>query len=446
MTCTLFFIAGEFLDTLSDQTHIQIRGEVEQLKKLRENAAYKPHDILMLNQAINLFEPPPPDTSPAPEPQLSKYQAYLQHLFMKADQNPHFCTKVKKVFEKMRLQAGTGVDFTFLLTLVLDLQSYNLNQYQPIARFVTELSRSSYPEFGLLVCDVLLERVRRGIERDGIAFHQRQLCEVRFVAELCAAELMPLKVVFDTCQLILSLGYQSPTMFLIKVEGPRAPRITVKPADWFRVELVCCLLDTVCPALVHGQPVVDIAQVQHVLVWLQLFCLIRAPIPSSVAFRVDELLTLYDREKIEGTIRLDTKELMKDFTGKGAQRQEYKSPYTAVPAKPPPLQIVRATKPVKKPTEEEEYDSDPEGDDSEKHFLRELAEFKEELEQEKQATNRKKIATPMFELLKTDGGQRPSLRMTPNGPPPEFQVVIPKGNKSETIAFVLPPQPPQSPQ
>jgi hypothetical protein len=49
MTCTLFFIAGEFLDTLSDQTHIQIRGEVEQLKKLRENVAYKPHDILMLN-------------------------------------------------------------------------------------------------------------------------------------------------------------------------------------------------------------------------------------------------------------------------------------------------------------------------------------------------------------------------------------------------------------
>jgi hypothetical protein len=162
-----------------------------------------------------------------------------------------------------------------------------------------------------------------------------------------------------------------------------------------------------------------------------------------VAFRVDELLTLYEREKFEGAVRLDTKEALKDFTGKGAPRQEYKSPYTAIPAKPPPLQIVRAARPVKKPTEEEEYDSDPEGDDSEKHFLRELAEFKEELEQEKQATNRKKIATPMFELLKTDGGQRPSLRMTPNGPPPEFQVVIPKGNKSETIAFTLPPQPPQ---
>jgi hypothetical protein len=452
MICTLLFVAGEFLDALSDQTHIQIRSKLEDLKKLRESVAYKAHDILMLNQAISLFEPAPPDTSPAPEPIYNRYQAYVQSLFLKADNSRTFLSKARKVIEKMRMQeAVTKVDLPFLLRLVLDLQAYSIYQYQVIAKFVSDFSKTN-PEFYLLVCDTLLERVRRGIERHSRYFRQQQLCEVRFVAELCAADVLPMKVGLETCALILAHDLQRPTTFIIRIESARAPRIQRTTSDWFRVELVCFLLGGLVEALVVA--VREDAEIRflarYILVWVQLFCFVRTPIPSAVAFAVDELLAQVGEKLLIEPIRYDSLDdlkrdqpLFNEVRTKCSWANPYQLQRTAAvtPRPPPPRTEVRRSQ------EEEDYDSDGDGDGgSERQFLRELAEFREDMEHESRAQGAsvKKSLPPMLELMKTDQAQRPAQRMTATGPPPEFQVVVPKGSGKgghETIAFSLPPPP-----
>jgi hypothetical protein len=274
---------------------------------------------------------------------------------------------------------------------------------------------------------------------------------VRFVAELCAADVLPLRVGLETCALILAHDLQKPTTFIIRIESARAPRIQRTPSDWFRVELVCFLLGALVDPLVttmRDDPEIRVLA-RYILVWVQLFCFVRTPIPSSVAFAVDELLTQFEEKPLlTDSIRYDSLDdlkkdqpLFNDFKTKCSWLNPYLLQRTAyVPPRPPP-----ARPEVRRSQEEEDYDSDGDGNGgSERQFLRELAEFREDMEHESRAqgSSAKKSLPSMLELMKMDQAQRPAQRMTASGPPPEFQVVVPKGSGKgghETITFSLPP-------
>jgi hypothetical protein len=433
MMCTLFYGAGKFLDTLCDATHIRMSNCVERLKKLRDSIAFQAHVSLLLTQAVQIFEPPPEDNARIPEPAMNRYQAYLQSLFMKADQK-NFSQKVRRVIEKMMMQSAvTKVDQQFLLHLILtDLPSYNVSLYQHLAKFIADFQRVS-PEICLAVFDVLLERIRRGVECDKVAFRQRQICEVQFLAQLIDAGVLPFAVGFDVCCLILGLGQQNPSLFVIRVER-KGHHIAIGASDFFKATLVCALLDALVLYISENPDIQDYAI--NLLVWLQLFCIVRSPIPPVVAFQVGDLVDRFEAQKVFAReMRFESIEAFKrfdfsrwDFSGRPYAMQELGD--QARPARkivpPPPV------------SDDEDYDSDNDDEDREAAFERELAELKEEFDEESRAQGQvsSKITLPV-ELLGTEPVAKPIATMTRFGPPKDFQVVVAKGRKNEIVPITL---------
>jgi hypothetical protein len=93
-----------------------------------------------------------------------------------------------------------------------------------------------------------------------------------------------------------------------------------------------------------------------------------------------------------------------------------------------------------KKRDDDSSDDDEDADaESEAAFKRELDDVKEQFEQDRKARplnpSARKIAVPI-ELLTADP-PKTMPKMTALAPPAEFTVIVPKGNKSETITFPI---------
>jgi hypothetical protein len=354
---------------------------------------------------------------------------------MKADQK-NFSQKAKKVIDKMLMQSMvTKVDSAFLLRLILDLQAYATTAYSHIARFLGDFSRTS-PDICIFVCDVLLERIRRGVECDHVAYRQRQLCEVRFLAELVVAEVLPFQIAIDVCRLILGLGQPNPSSYLIKVEGSNVKRklqIEYSHADFFKAEMICAILEVLVPCIKTGPNLAELAY--PIVVWLQLFVLVRAPIPPITCFRIGDLIDNLEYQKVfQLPIRYDTIEELKQVHPAQWPLLQTSNPYE-MDKVPPRTTSTKRTTTMPMESDDESYDSEND-QQCEAAFLAELAEFKQEMEHESVPDRNRRVVVPL-ELLNTTNPPKPVERQERHGPPREFQFVVEKGKKTETIVINL---------
>lgn len=298
MLSVVMFNAGRYLGThCGDIPHAQIDKIISFLKTIKKRWQYKHHVQMTIDQMIDVIEAPETsDSKPMVHvPEMNKYQAYMQFVLMKSEPK-NFAAKAKKVAEKMiDRQQTTKVDINFLIGLVLDLSCYSYDQYPGIAKFVHDFS-AEYPEFGQGIVDILMERIRRGIECNKARTRQQQQCEIAFLAELVNADVVDLDVVSNTVMLILSLDQTYPVPFLISVQGPRkkSNKINSQPSDFFKATLVCSLLEGVLPTIREKQRTTWRQQwnnaIHEMMYWLQCFLLVRSPVPADVVFIVSDLM------------------------------------------------------------------------------------------------------------------------------------------------------------
>ncbi|KAH0789735.1 regulator of nonsense transcripts 2 [Histomonas meleagridis] len=444
MACTLIFNAGKFLNNLSDRTHIQILSIIEKLKSLK-SFIFQPHVLLLVDQAIEMFEPKGnEEVNPnINEPIYNKYQAYAIHVFQQI-YTKGYISKAIKTVEKMWLSSNvTHVDQAFVIQLVLDLPNYSIEQLSSLATFVSRFSYD-YPEFGLAISDILLERIHRGIERDNISFRQRQLYEIRFLAELIIQQVIPLEVAFTTITLILSLNQPDPLTYLISINN-KYKCVQPNTNDFFKVKLVCELLSSLIGVICKSLKDYNIQMmVQQVFYHLQIFCLIRTPIPSETAFNVSDVIELYER-KYNNNNQLNTSYKVKQIESiNETVRSELNnanvkfitySPYTIKPSMVKTQVSHQVNFNLSDDDSDNESESENEFDEvGEKNFLRELNEFKEEFQKNKKQP--KDITIPIELLSNSNVQLGPEDKMTIYGPPANFNVCVPhKGNSSHIISF-----------
>jgi hypothetical protein len=280
---------------------------------------------------------------------------------------------------------------------------------------------------------------------------------VKFLAALVEVGALNPSIIISTAALILGLNQPNPGNHIIRVQRPKRAEerreIVGNPGDFFRVSLVCALMTSALPALLlhfNGERGEYVASgIQRIVSWVQLFCLIRAPIPAYIALDIADLLERYQASEFQRFI--ETFERLDQISSIAAYMADQKffvfedlGPY-GVPIVQTTLgQRVEQNRPRIDVLELDEESSETDDEaESEAAFRREMDELKEQLEQERKAQTLnsvgRKIAFPI-ELLKpnqeSQNGAMP--KMTTLAPPAEFQVTVPKGSKSETMVFKWP--------
>ncbi|OHT13675.1 MIF4G domain containing protein [Tritrichomonas foetus] len=463
MACTLILTAGKFLDGFCDQTRISMSHAINRMKELKEKDVYQPHIYVLINQVIALFEPEDANGPSIPVPTINKYQAYAQHV-LQSTNHKNYIKNTKKVLDKMWQQSEvTGVTPNYIITQILDLTSFGIYQLPSLAALVADIAKTHY-EFGQSLVDILLERIRRGIERDSFSYRQRQILEVRFLAELANQNLINYLICIQTALLILSLKMPNPSNYMIQVKGRTCP---LKMSDFFKARLVCEMIDSLMPTLKkHCQkphdnqqqtPVQSPQQQQqqkmnmnhnnnydshlvqsfsNILLHLQLFCLIRSPVPPQTAFEISDLLDKLEFFNIDGTRRYET--IQDEFLRSTVKQIRFftTSPFAINQA---PSQVPSRSTSYKA-SSSEDSSSDEEIDESEALFAKKLNEIKEEFRAQEKAQNQKKrdITIPINLMAKV-GTEKTNLsdseKMTPFGPPADFNIVVPKGDRTTTLSF-----------
>lgn len=449
MACTLIYNSGKFLYELSDSTHSQMCSIVQTLKKLRDTVVFQPYVLLLVNKSIEMFEPTEKSISSS-QPMYNKYQAYAINLLQQLSCKQNLTKSQTKAFEKLWQNSNvTHVDQMFVIQQILNVQSYSASQYSALSNFVFNISKS-YPEFGITISDILLERIHRGIEIDNTLFRQKQLLEIRFLGNLIISQVIPLYIAFQTIQLILSLDQPNPSNSLIKINN-KFKYIKPQPSDFFKVKLVCALLETLVKYIkkevissIRSDNSIIPKLLKQSFLHLQIFCLIRMPIPFTTADDISDLLDLYEKlynYNLPYSNQIERIESL-DFARSEMQKCELNdfitySPYAfSAPQKTLNISYTFSDSDDEE-VEDEDEDENLEYDPGEKDFLRELNDYKEELNSGVRKTQTKNIVIPIELLTKTPVQQiAPSERMTKNGPPKNFTICVHKnGNKQETITF-----------
>ncbi|CCJ29426.1 unnamed protein product [Pneumocystis jirovecii] len=93
-------------------------------------------------------------------------------------------------------------------------------------------------EFTIKLVDSILELIRVGLEENNYKYNQRQIALIRYLGELYNYKIIDTPVIFDTLYTLVIFGH---------AEGrPHPDKYTPidPPDDFFRIHLVCTLLDT----------------------------------------------------------------------------------------------------------------------------------------------------------------------------------------------------------
>ena len=89
-----------------------------------------------------------------------------------------------------------------------------------------------------MVIDNLLESITLGLEQNDFKFNQRRLAEVKYLGELYNFKMVDSPVIFDTLYRIVTFGHPGGT------PTPDKSNPLDVPDDYFRIRLVCTVLET----------------------------------------------------------------------------------------------------------------------------------------------------------------------------------------------------------
>lgn len=118
-----------------------------------------------------------------------------------------------------------------------------------------------HPEFSVAVIDDVLENIRSGMEVNNFKYNQQRIATVKYLGEMYNYRVIDSRVVFDTLWSLVTFGHRAFRILLVAavaergltrelfraVDGrpfPETPSAIDSPDDYFRVRLVCTLLDT----------------------------------------------------------------------------------------------------------------------------------------------------------------------------------------------------------
>ncbi|KAJ6720327.1 hypothetical protein OIU85_023537 [Salix viminalis] len=132
-----------------------------------------------------------------------------------------------------------------------------------------------HDEFAVSVVDEVLEEIRLGLELNDYGMQQRRIAHMRFLGELYNYEHVDSSVIFETLNLILVFGHDTPEQDVLD-----------PPEDCFRIRMVIILLETCGRYFDRGS---SKRKLDRFLIHFQRYILSKGALPLDVEFDLQDL-------------------------------------------------------------------------------------------------------------------------------------------------------------
>jgi regulator of nonsense transcripts 2 len=218
---------------------------------LLENAYYQVScEYFLVPLTLTRLQCNPPERTPRQEKIRTPMELFIRHLIYDVLAKKSI-DKVLKLVRKLdwdsdEVQTTLHKVFTkpwkikYSNISLLAMLTYDLQRYRPA--------------FAIAVVDQILEDVRRGLEQNLYSTNQRRVATIKYLGELYIYRLLSSGIIFDTLWSLVTFGHGTILMLSIQQDAnftavdsrplPNQVMPLDMPDDFFRVRLVCVLLDT----------------------------------------------------------------------------------------------------------------------------------------------------------------------------------------------------------
>ncbi|THV02346.1 ARM repeat-containing protein [Dendrothele bispora CBS 962.96] len=265
---------GRFL-LRSDDTRERFGTMLELMRRKQSMQHFDQRQLLLLENAY--YQCNPPERSPRQEKQRPPMELFIRHLIYDVLAKKTI-DKVFKLIRKLDWDDASVRKILFKLFIkpwklkfanisLMAMLTYDLQRYQPA--------------FSVSVVDQVLEDVRRGLEQNVYSTNQRRIATIKYLGELYIYRLLSSGIIFDTLWSLVTFGHP---------DGRPLPNQVCPldmPDDFFRLRLVCALLDTCGMCFDRGN---QKKKLDNFLVFFQYYIHCKDDLPMDVEFMVSDSL------------------------------------------------------------------------------------------------------------------------------------------------------------
>lgn len=263
---------GRFL-LRSDETRERFGTMLELMRRKQSMQHFDQRQILLLENAY--YQCNPPERTPRQLKERAPLELFIRHLIYDVLAKKTI-DKVLKLLRKLDWDdpiVQRSLHKVFTKPWKIKYSNINL-----LAMLTYDLQRY-HPAFSISVVDQVLEDIRRGLEQNVYSTNQRRVATIKYLGELYIYRLLGSILVFDTLWSLVTFGHP---------EGhplPRQPCPVDMPNDFFRIRLVCVLLDTVGMCFDRGT---QKRKLDNFLVFFQYYVLCKEDLPMDVDFMLSD--------------------------------------------------------------------------------------------------------------------------------------------------------------
>ncbi|OJT05098.1 Regulator of nonsense transcripts 2 [Trametes pubescens] len=265
---------GRFL-LRSEDTRVPFGKMIELMRRKQSMAHLDQRQLLLLENAY--YQCNPPERTARQVKERTPMELFIRHLI--------YDVLTKKTVEKVlrllrRLDWNAPVVLRTLHKVFTKPWKIKYGQIPLLAILAYDLQRY-HPAFSIGVVDQVMEDIRRGLETNMYSMNQRRIASAKFLGELYIYRLISSGIIFDTLWTLVTFGHPEgrPT--------PGQPSQIDMPDDFFRVRIVCVLLDTCGMCFDRGS---QLRKLDNFLAFFQLYILSKGPLPMDVEFMLSDSL------------------------------------------------------------------------------------------------------------------------------------------------------------
>ncbi|KAL9111801.1 MAG: hypothetical protein Q9227_003860 [Pyrenula ochraceoflavens] len=249
---------NSFLETLERKKTAQHLGQQERM--LIENAMYY----------VN-----PPQRSAIQQKEHTPTELFIRQMVY-LDLSKRNYSKVLKTLRKLHWEEPEVV--SVLVKVFSKPGKVKYSNIYLLATLISGLYRY-HQDFVITVIDNLLEQITLGLEQNDFKYNQRRIAEARYLGELYNYKMIDSSVVFDTLYQVVVFGHENGT--------PTPGRYTQfdLPDDFFRVRLVCAVLETCGMCFDRGSAK---KKLDFFLTFFQYYLTTKEPLPLDIDFLVQD--------------------------------------------------------------------------------------------------------------------------------------------------------------
>ncbi|KAL5000944.1 armadillo-type protein [Aspergillus recurvatus] len=253
---------ASFLETLGRKKTVQHLGQQERM--IIENAVYYVD---------------PPQRPAIQQKERTPMESYIRKLIY-LDMNKRNYTKILKSVRKLHWEEAEVVHI--LERVFSKPGKVKYGNIHLLAILVSALYRY-HQGFVIEIVDNILEYITLGLEQNDFKFNQKRIAEVKYLGELYNYKMIDSPVIFDTLYRIVTYGHEGGTPMPGKIN------MLDLPDDFFRIRLVCQLLDTCGHCFDRGSAK---KKLDFFLKFFQYYICTKDPLPMDVDFLVQDTYSL----------------------------------------------------------------------------------------------------------------------------------------------------------